>query len=87
MKGTNDVIIYKTEVDNSPIYLMDTPGFDDTRMTDKEVMEMIYRKLEELYRGDKLVKGLIYLHDITQPRVGGLDARVSTSLDRVKNPQ
>ena len=71
------MILYRTEVDNTPIYLMDTPGFDDTRMTDEEVMEMIYLKLEELYRGEKLIKGLIYLHDITQARVGGMDARVS----------
>ena len=56
---------------------MDTPGFDDDRMSDPEVMEMIYNTIQTLYQGDKLVKGLIYLHEITQSRVGGLASRVN----------
>lgn len=69
--------LYTTHIDDAPIYLMDTPGFDDAQMSDKEVLEMIYNKLQQLSRGDKLIKGMIYLHDITQVRVGGLAARVS----------
>ncbi|KAL9095520.1 MAG: hypothetical protein Q9165_002391 [Trypethelium subeluteriae] len=51
---TRDVTVFKAKVDNSSIYLMDTPGFDDTQMTERDIVEMIYLKLEDLYCGDKL---------------------------------
>jgi hypothetical protein len=39
-------------------------------------MVAIVDKLHELSLEDKLVKGLVYLHDITQPRFGGLAENV-----------
>ncbi|KAK2773124.1 hypothetical protein FQN53_004266 [Emmonsiellopsis sp. PD_33] len=65
---TNDLEYYEATVDNSPVYLIDTPGFDDSRMTDEQIMRLIVENLQN----DKLLKGLIYLHDITQPRMGRL---------------
>ncbi|KAK2793458.1 hypothetical protein FQN50_010002 [Emmonsiellopsis sp. PD_5] len=67
-KSTNDLEYFEATVDNSPIYLIDTPGFDDSRMTDEQIMRLIVENLQN----DKLLKGLIYLHDITQPRMGRL---------------
>lgn len=74
--GTNDVKFYSATVNGSSIYLMDTPGFDDVRMSDREVMELIFKKLVGLQKDDKLLKGLIYLHDINQVRVGRLAQNV-----------
>jgi hypothetical protein len=39
-------------------------------------MDLIFQELLRLYHGDKLVKGLIYLHDISQARIGGLALKV-----------
>jgi len=41
---------------------------------------MIFGELKQLYKGDKLVKGLIYLYDIRQPKIGGATPRVSRCL-------
>jgi hypothetical protein len=59
------------------VYLIDTPGFEDVRrsngeetsMSGEEVMYKIFQELTEPYNGDKLVKGLIYLHDIQASRI------------------
>lgn len=73
---TNEILVYKATVDNLPIYLMDTPGFNDRRMTDEEVMNMIYQKLNTLYNDGRPVRGLVYLYDISRVRFGGLAAKV-----------
>ena len=48
-------------------------------MTDTEIMDMIVQEVAQLYNGDKLVKGLLYFHDISQARMGGLALKVSVS--------
>lgn len=73
-------------IDQKPIYLMDTPGFDDKKLSDKEVLQQIYEKLQMLSRGDKLIKGMIYLHDMRQTRIGGLAARVSSPKPEPRMP-
>ncbi|KIV92924.1 hypothetical protein PV10_04180 [Exophiala mesophila] len=73
---TSDVGLYEATVDERPVYFMDTPGFDDNKLSDKEVLQQIYEKLQMLSQGDKLIKGMIYLHDMRQTQIGGL-ARVS----------
>lgn len=38
---------------------------------------MITLGLADVYkRGDKLMKGVIFMHDISQPRIGGLGKEV-----------
>ncbi|KAH7905075.1 P-loop containing nucleoside triphosphate hydrolase protein [Hygrophoropsis aurantiaca] len=54
--------------DNSRrIILVDTPGFDDTYRDDTDILKCIACWLSESYKNKK-VTGIIYLHEITQPR-------------------
>ncbi|KAG7090239.1 hypothetical protein E1B28_011838 [Marasmius oreades] len=62
-------------VDGKGVVLIDTPGFDDTTRTDTDILSMISVFLAEMYRGDKKLAGIIYLHRISDVRVGGISAR------------
>ncbi|GES66309.1 purine and uridine phosphorylase [Aspergillus terreus] len=75
---TSELDYYEATVDSTPIYLIDTPGFDDMRLTDELIMTLIVDTIQR----DKLLKGLIYLHDITQPRFGRLAANASILLSQ-----
>lgn len=52
-------------------YLIDTPGFDDTMRSDSEVLKDIAYFLANLYYKSKKLSGLIYLHRIIDPKMGG----------------
>ncbi|KAF9259854.1 hypothetical protein L218DRAFT_873661, partial [Marasmius fiardii PR-910] len=62
-------------VDGRNVVLIDTPGFDDTTRTDTDILSMISVFLAEMYKGDKKLAGIIYLHRISDVRVGGISAR------------
>ncbi|KAL2797404.1 hypothetical protein BJX66DRAFT_335022 [Aspergillus keveii] len=69
---TTHVDVYAYEV--SPVqtvYLIDTPGFDDTNRSDTEVLKEIARWLVASYKGKILLNGIIYLHRITDIRMQG----------------
>jgi hypothetical protein len=76
MAGTTHVDVYAYEV--SPVqtvYLIDTPGFDDTNRSDTEVLKEIARWLVASYKGKILLNGIIYLHRITDIRMQGRPGR------------
>ncbi|KAF9452110.1 hypothetical protein P691DRAFT_722640 [Macrolepiota fuliginosa MF-IS2] len=52
------------------IVLVDVPSFDDIRRTDLEVLKMIGKWLKKTYERDIKLSGIIYLHRITDRRVG-----------------
>ncbi|KAL4077615.1 P-loop containing nucleoside triphosphate hydrolase protein [Scleroderma citrinum] len=63
---------------NKTIKLVDTPGFDDSRenLTDVDVLEMIASFIMiEWKRGACELVGLIYIHRISDTRVGGTSQR------------
>ena len=51
--------------------MIDTPGFDDTFKPDIEVLKTAATWLSEAYQKDLLLTGIIYLHRITDPKMGG----------------
>ncbi|KAI1401328.1 P-loop containing nucleoside triphosphate hydrolase protein [Hypoxylon fuscum] len=53
------------------VYLVDTPGFDDTSRTDKEVLKEIATWLGMAYTKNIRLSGIIYLHRITDTRMQG----------------
>jgi hypothetical protein len=54
------------------IYLIDTPGFDDTQISDVELLKKIASALEAMYVDEDIrFAGLIYMHRITDSRVAG----------------
>ncbi|KAG8718281.1 hypothetical protein FRC09_012904 [Ceratobasidium sp. 395] len=63
------------EVDGRQVVLFDTPGFDDTHLSDTEVLKRIAGFLAESYKEGYKLTGIIYLHRITDIRVGGISRR------------
>ncbi|KAK1223854.1 hypothetical protein PQX77_013250 [Marasmius sp. AFHP31] len=57
------------------VTLIDTPGFDDTKKNDTEILKLITAFLSETYRAGQQLSGIIYLHRITDVRMGGTAAR------------
>ncbi|KAH7139839.1 hypothetical protein B0J13DRAFT_596814 [Dactylonectria estremocensis] len=53
------------------VYLIDTPGFDDTDKSDNEVLGEIAAWLADSYQNKILLHGIIYLHRITDIRMQG----------------
>ncbi|KZW01772.1 hypothetical protein EXIGLDRAFT_602653, partial [Exidia glandulosa HHB12029] len=51
--------------------LVDGPGFDDTVRDEANVLRDICTWLAEAYRSGAKIVGVIYLHRITDPRMGG----------------
>ncbi|KDN37547.1 hypothetical protein RSAG8_10064, partial [Rhizoctonia solani AG-8 WAC10335] len=71
------------DVEQSPIFqvsgrnvvLFDTPGFDDTHLSDTEILKLIGGFLADSYKKGYKLTGIIYMHRITDIRVGGISRR------------
>ncbi|KAL4256709.1 G domain-containing protein [Pleurotus pulmonarius] len=57
------------------VRLIDTPGFNDTSKTDTEVLTMIAASLSNMYREGVKLSGAIYVHRISDVRMGGASTR------------
>lgn len=70
--GTTVVDVYAYELSASrTIYLIDTPGFDDTSRSDTEVLREIAGWLTASYSNRVLLHGILYLHRIADVRMQG----------------
>ena len=56
------------KIGESVVRFIDTPGFDDTDTKDSDILKTIW---EYISSGDLRLSGLLYLHHITDDRVGG----------------
>ncbi|OQO14297.1 hypothetical protein B0A48_01173 [Cryoendolithus antarcticus] len=57
--------------DTRKVYLIDTPGFDDTNKTDTDILKQVAHYLSMTYRKNVRLSGIIYLHRITDVRMSG----------------
>ncbi|KAI6042170.1 hypothetical protein EDC04DRAFT_3058955, partial [Pisolithus marmoratus] len=57
------------------IVLVDMPGFDDTFMTDTQILRQIAYWLEKTYKKNMKLSGMLYLHRISDNRVSGTPSR------------
>lgn len=72
MAGTTKVGVYNFNYeDRHTVYLLDTPGFDDTNRPDSEILQEIAFYLAALYAQKIRLAGVVYLHRITDTRVSG----------------
>ncbi|KAJ8456741.1 hypothetical protein ONZ45_g18596 [Pleurotus djamor] len=73
---TSEVQVSKpVQLDGRRAFLVDTPGFDDTSMSDTDVLGMISAFLATSYSQGKKLSGVIYMHRISDFRMGGLSTR------------
>ncbi|PCH42103.1 nucleoside triphosphate hydrolase protein [Wolfiporia cocos MD-104 SS10] len=63
------------ELDQWTITLVDTPGFDDTSKSDTEILTMISDYLAIIAKKKETLSGVLYMHRITDNRVGGIALR------------
>ncbi|KAH7351272.1 P-loop containing nucleoside triphosphate hydrolase protein [Rhexocercosporidium sp. MPI-PUGE-AT-0058] len=68
---TTDVGIHEARIGGQRCFLIDTPGFDDTHRSDTDVLREIADWLNRSYQNNIQLAGIVYLHRITDPRVGG----------------
>ncbi|KAL2851529.1 hypothetical protein BJY01DRAFT_245040 [Aspergillus pseudoustus] len=57
--------------DIKTIYLLDTPGFDDTNLSDSETLTRISHYLAVAYANSIYISGIILMHRIIDPRLSG----------------
>ncbi|PSR78109.1 hypothetical protein PHLCEN_2v7573 [Hermanssonia centrifuga] len=57
------------------VTLIDTPGFDDTTVSDTDILKMIAIYLSTTYQNGHKLSGIIYMHRISDFRVGGISRR------------
>ncbi|KAG8701831.1 hypothetical protein FRC08_003880 [Ceratobasidium sp. 394] len=62
-------------VDGRPVVLVDCPGFDDTLLSDAEILKRIAEFLASTYSNKTNITGLLYFHRITDIRFGGAGRR------------
>ncbi|KAH8093904.1 P-loop containing nucleoside triphosphate hydrolase protein [Cristinia sonorae] len=59
-------------LDDKYVTLVDTPGFDDTVKTEAEILRLISTFLAVTYEANRRLNGVIFLHRISDVRVGGV---------------
>ncbi|KAH6629648.1 P-loop containing nucleoside triphosphate hydrolase protein [Boeremia exigua] len=68
---TSDCQIVQVAVGSDVVALVDTPGFDDTQRSDSEILEQIVEFLCAQYKLGIPLKGIIYMHRITDNKMSG----------------
>ena len=72
LAGTVTVDVYPCMLNKDvTVYLIDTPGFDDTNRSDNEVLCEIAAWLTRSYTAQIRLSGIIYLHRISDSRMQG----------------
>ncbi|KAL2809243.1 hypothetical protein BJX63DRAFT_435377 [Aspergillus granulosus] len=73
-KGTSEVAVFDCKLDGRTVYLIDTPGFDDSNFSDRPdfaILQSIAAYLSASYSQNIRIHGVIFLHRITENRVTG----------------
>ena len=71
VKGTTAVGVYHFMLNGVRVWLIDTPGFDDTYRSDAEVLKDVAFWLAAAYTKHTQLAGILYLHRITEPKFQG----------------
>ncbi|TDL13236.1 hypothetical protein BD410DRAFT_823264 [Rickenella mellea] len=62
-------------LDGCNITLIDTPGFDDTTRSDSDILQLIASFLSLSYEQGHALSGIIYVHRISDVKMGGMSRR------------
>ncbi|EWC47043.1 hypothetical protein DRE_03805 [Drechslerella stenobrocha 248] len=68
---TKKVAWYSAGAGKKGFYILDTPGFDDSYMSDFEILEGLTLELATIYKEARPLTGVIYVHDISKEKMGG----------------
>ncbi|KAK6517966.1 hypothetical protein TWF506_005133 [Arthrobotrys conoides] len=68
---TKKVEWYSAVAGSKGFYILDTPGFDDSYMSDFEILEGLTQELATIYSNSRPLTGIIYVHDVSKEKMGG----------------
>ena len=68
---TSTVTSYEVTIRDRKYILVDTPGFNDTYLSDSEVLRRLVEWLKSTYKAGTKLSGILYLHRITDSRMQG----------------
>ncbi|KZT74201.1 hypothetical protein DAEQUDRAFT_807874 [Daedalea quercina L-15889] len=66
---TTDIQAAQTRIGDDDVILIDTPGFDSTKLSQAETVRIIAEFLQQIYCYDKRITGMIYVHPIDDNRM------------------
>ncbi|KAK3357916.1 P-loop containing nucleoside triphosphate hydrolase protein [Lasiosphaeria hispida] len=82
---TQEPATVRFDLDGRSIIIIDTPGFDDDKRSDVQILEAIYKWMTSrkgFYKHYAL-DGLIFLHPVTLNRVGGAERKRTRLLEKI----
>ena len=65
------------------VHLIDSPGFDDGLVSDARVLKRIADYVNTIFKLKKKLAGVLYLHDITRAKMGGVGERNLRVLEKI----
>ncbi|KAF4419188.1 P-loop containing nucleoside triphosphate hydrolase [Fusarium acutatum] len=80
---TQECQMIPVEIGNSKVLLIDTPGFDDTERPDADILNEIARVLAAQYSLGFELKGIIYMHRISDIRYSGSNVKTFEIFKRI----
>ena len=69
--GTKEIHLATTTIDGHVVRFIDTPGFDDDEVSDTDILKEISSYISGTNMENLRLSGILYLHRITDKRVGG----------------
>ncbi|KAN0115439.1 P-loop containing nucleoside triphosphate hydrolase protein [Hyaloscypha variabilis] len=66
---TETVTLY--QIPDTEVYLMDTPGFDDPKVSDADILKIIATSLMDTFNDQADIKGALYVHSLQEVRMRG----------------
>ena len=69
LAGTQNPLILRVPHFGDNVYLIDTPGFDDTHTSDADILKKIAECLQYMYQHTVKLRGIIYMHRIFDTRM------------------
>lgn len=77
------VLLYACQGTTYEVHLIDSPGFDDNIIGDVKVLESIASYVNITYKLKERLAGVLYLHDISKAKMGGVGQRNIRMLEQM----
>ncbi|KAL9603995.1 MAG: hypothetical protein Q9219_000757 [cf. Caloplaca sp. 3 TL-2023] len=77
------VLLYASQGTTYEVHLIDSPGFDDDVVGDVHVLQNIANYVNLTYKLKERLAGVLYLHDITKAKMGGVGKRNIRMLEQM----
>ncbi|KAF8712399.1 50S ribosome-binding GTPase, partial [Rhizoctonia solani] len=74
-------------INDRAVQIFDTPGFDDTTLTDTEILRSISEFLLRLHVQNQPITGVVYIHRITDNRMNGASVRALSLFQKICGSQ